>query len=83
MLDPPVGGLGFPESGGAFFLEFGMRGKILKGKNVVSGESDDGIGVAGGGEFAESAEDREEFFGGAIVVDYEDDGTLGGALEQH
>ena len=72
-----------PQSGGAFFLEFGMRREILEGEHVAGGEGDDGFGIAGGGEFAEAAEDGNEVFDGAVVVDDEDERTLGGALKQH
>ena len=73
----------FPESGGAFFLEFGMRREILERKHVAGGERDDGVGIAGGSEFAEAAENGDEIFDGAIVVDYEDQRAGGGALKQH
>ncbi len=68
--DYDVGGAGsdFPESGGAFFLEFGMRGEILKGKYIARGKRDDGVRIAGGGEFGETSEHRNQVFYGAIVV---------------
>ena len=72
-----------PEGGGAFFLEFGMRRKILERENVAGGEGDDGIRIAGGGEFAEAAKDGKKLFDGAIVVDDEDEGALGGTLKKH
>ena len=72
-----------PESGGAFFLEFGMRREILEREHVAGGEGDDGLGIAGGGEFTEAAEDWDEVFDGAVVVDYEDQRACGGALEEH
>ncbi len=83
--DDDGGGAGcnLPESGGAFFLEFGMRREILEGEHVARGEGDDGVRIAGGGEFAEAAEDGEEVFDGAVVVDDEDERAGGGALEQH
>jgi hypothetical protein len=71
-----------PQGGGAFFLELGVRRKILERENVASGKSDDGFGIAGGSEFAESTEDREEVFDGAVVVDDEDERASGGALER-
>src|ERR1700728_82435 len=76
-------GCDLPESGGAFFLEFRMRGEILEREDVAGGESDDRIGIAGGGEFTEAAKDRKVVLGGAIVVDDKDERTGGGALKQH
>ena len=83
--DDDSGGAGgnFPERGGAFFLKFGVRGEILERENVAGGKGDDGVGITGGGEFAEAAEDGNEVFDGAIVIDDEDYGSLGGALKEH
>ena len=72
-----------PQSGGAFFLEFGMRREILEGKDVAGGEGDDGLRIAGGSEFTEAAEDRKKVFDSAIIVDDEDERASGGALKQH
>jgi len=57
--------------------------EILEGKDVARGQGDDGFGIAGGGEFTESAEDGEEVFDGAVIVDDKDEWTLGGALKEH
>jgi hypothetical protein len=65
------------------FLELRVRREILVGEHVAGGEGDDGLGIAGGGEFTETAEDGDEVFDGAVVIDYEDDGAGGGALKQH
>src|SRR5580658_678874 len=73
----------FPEGGGAFFLQLGMRGEILEWKHVAGGEGDYGVGIAGGGEFAEAAENGDEIFDGAVVVDYEDERTVGVAAQEH
>ena len=56
----------------------GCGREILEGKHVAGGERDDGLGIAGGGEFAEAAEDGNELFDGAIVVDDEDERASGG-----
>ena len=41
------------------------------------------FGIAGGGEFTETAKDGNAVFDGAVVIDYKDDGAGGGALKQH
>ncbi len=60
-----------------------MRGEILEGEHIARRKRDDGVGIAGGGEFAEAAKDGDEIFDGAVIVDDEDQGTRGGALKQH
>jgi hypothetical protein len=60
-----------------------VRGKILEREHIAGWERDDRLGIAGGGEFTEAAEDGKEVFDGAVVVDYEDQGASGGALEKH
>jgi hypothetical protein len=60
-----------------------MRRKILERQNVAGGQRDYGFRIAGGGEFAESAEDRDEFLDGAVVIDNEDERTLGSTLQKH
>ena len=72
-----------PQSGRAFFLQLGMRRKILKGEHVAGGERDDRVGIGGGGEFTESLEDGDEIFDGAVVVDDNDEGTVGVAAQKH
>jgi hypothetical protein len=57
--------------------------EILEGKHVARGKGYDGVRVAGGGEFAEAAKDRDKVFYGAVVVDYKDQGASGGSLEKH
>jgi hypothetical protein len=60
-----------------------VRREILEGEDVTRGEGDDGVRIGGGGELAEAAEDGEEVFDGAVVVDHEDEGASGGALKEH
>jgi hypothetical protein len=60
-----------------------MRGEILVRENVTSRKGNDRIRIAGGGELAEAAKDRNVIFDGAIVVDDEDERAGGGALEKH
>ena len=60
-----------------------MRRKILERKNVARGKGDDGVGIAGGSEFAEAAKDGKELFDGVIVFDDEDERASGGTLEKH
>ena len=59
-----------------------MGGKVLERKHVAGGQGDDGIGIAGSNEFAESLEDGDEVLDGAVVADYEDQWALGPALQQ-
>jgi hypothetical protein len=81
--DGSCAGGNLPQGGGALFLEFGMRREILVGKHVPRGKGDDGVRIAGGGEFAKSSKDRREVFDGAVVVDYENERPSGSALKQH
>src|ERR1700692_1137052 len=60
-----------------------MRREILEGKNVARGERDDGVRIASGSEFAESAKDRDEVFDGAVIVDDKNERARGGALKEH
>jgi hypothetical protein len=60
-----------------------MRGEILERKHIASRERDDGLGIAGRGELAEAAQDGEIVFGGAVIVDYKNQGASGGSLKQH
>jgi hypothetical protein len=60
-----------------------MRGEILKRQHVAGGERDYRVGIGSGGEFAESAEDRNEIFDGAVVVDNDDQRALSAALPKH
>jgi hypothetical protein len=60
-----------------------MWREILEREHVASWERDNGIRIAGCGEFTEAAKDRDEVFDGAVVVDYEDQRAGGGALEEH
>jgi hypothetical protein len=60
-----------------------MRGKILEREHIAGGKGDYGVGIAGGGEFAESAEDGDEIFDGAVVVDDEDERAVGVAAQKH
>src|SRR5580658_10410950 len=60
-----------------------MRREILVGEHVAGWKRDHGIRIAGGREFTEATEDRDEVFDGAVVVDYEDQRAGGGALKQH
>ena len=52
-------------------------------ENIASGKGDDGVGIAGGGKFAEAAKDGKKLFDGMVVFDDEDEGALGGTLEKH
>ena len=81
--DRRFAGGNLPESGGAFFLQFGVRGKILERKHVAGGQGDDRLGIAGGGEFAEALQDGDEVFDGAVVVDDEDELAVGSAAQKH
>ncbi len=76
-------GSDLPQSRGALFLEFRVRREILEGKHVASGEGDNGLRIAGGSEFTEAAEDRQEIFHRAVVVDDEDERASGSALKKH
>src|SRR5580692_7175558 len=60
-----------------------MRGKILEGEHVAGGEGDYAFGIAGGGEFAESAKHGDEIFDGAVVVDDDDEGAVCVAAQKH
>ncbi len=52
--DRGLAGGDLPEGCGAFFLQFRVRGEVLEREHVAGRQRDDGVGVAGGGEFAES-----------------------------
>jgi hypothetical protein len=54
----------------------------LERKNVAGGEGDDGLGIAGGGEFAKTAKDGKELFDGVVVFDHESERASSGALEK-
>ena len=60
-----------------------MRREILIGEHIARRERDDGVGIAGGGEFAEAAKNGNKVFDGAVVVDHKDQRTPGCALKQH
>jgi hypothetical protein len=60
-----------------------VRGKILEGENVARGKGDDGLRIAGGSEFTEASENRQEIFDGTVVADDEDQWARGGALKQY
>jgi hypothetical protein len=60
-----------------------MRRQILEGEDVAGGHGDDGLGVSGGGEFAEALQNRDKIFNGAVVIDYEDEWAVSGAAEEH
>jgi hypothetical protein len=60
-----------------------MRREILKRKHVAGWQSDDRLEIAGGGELAESAKNGDEIFDGTIVVDDDDERTIGVAAQQH
>jgi hypothetical protein len=60
-----------------------VRGEILEWEHVAGREGHNGVRVTGGGEFAEALKYRNEIFDGAVVVDYKDEGTVGGAAQEY
>jgi hypothetical protein len=60
-----------------------MRREILIRQYVACRKGDDGIWIAGSGEFTEAAKDRKKVFDGAVIVDHKDHRAGGGALKQH
>ena len=60
-----------------------MRGKILKREHVAGRERDDALGIACAGKFAEAAKDGNEVLDCAVVVDDEDEGTVGISPQKH
>src|SRR5579862_6991075 len=60
-----------------------MRRKILEREDIASGKGDDGVGIAGGGEFAEAAKDGKKLFDCMVVFNDEDERASGGALEKY
>jgi hypothetical protein len=70
-----------PEGGGAGLLDFGVRGEVFEGENVVRGEAEDGLGEEGSGELAGGEDRGVEGFGGLVVGDDDDGGRGGGADE--
>ena len=73
----------FPQSGRALFLKFGMGRKILEWQHVSSRKSDDRLGIAGAGEFAEATQHGNEILDRAIVIDYNDQWPVGIAAQKH
>jgi hypothetical protein len=55
--------------------------KIFEGKDVVSGEAEDGFGGEGSGELAGAEDGGVEDFGGFVVGDDDETGSVGGADE--
>jgi hypothetical protein len=71
-----------PEGGGAGLLNLGVRGEIFEGKDVVRGEAEDGFGGQGSGELAGAEDGGLEGFGGFVVSDDDDAGSLRSADEE-
>ena len=66
-----------PQRGGALFLKFRMRRKILKRQHVASRQGDDRFGIAGARQFAEALQHGDEILDGAVVIDDNDERTVG------
>ena len=60
-----------------------MGRKILEWQHVARRKSDDSLRITGAGEFAESAQNRNEIFNRAIVVYDDDERTVGVAPQEH
>ena len=68
-----------PEGGGALLLDFGVRGEVFKGEDIVAGQAEDGRGIERAGELAGAEDGGVEGFGGLVVGDDHDGGGSGGA----
>jgi hypothetical protein len=55
----------------------------LEREHIAGGEGDYPFGIAGGGEFAEAAEDGDEIFDGPVVIDDDDQRAVGVAAQKH
>ena len=60
-----------------------MRRQILERQHITCGQGDDRVGIGGSSEFAKGAEFGEQFFGGTVVGDDQDEGTLSGAAQEN
>src|ERR1700678_149676 len=72
-----------PQGGSTFFLNFRMRRQILERQHITCGQGDDRVGIGGSSEFAKGAEYGKQFFGGTVVGDDQDEGTLSGAAQEN
>jgi hypothetical protein len=77
-----LGGGDLPEGCGAGLLNFGVRGEVFEGEDVVGGEAQDGFGREGAGELAGAEDGGVEGFGGLVVGDDDEAGGLGGTYEE-
>ncbi len=60
-----------------------MGRKILEWQHISSGKSDDALGIAGTGEFAEATQNRNEIFKRAIVIHNNNQWPVGIAPQKH
>jgi hypothetical protein len=65
-----------PQGRGAFFLNLRMRRQILERKDIARRKADDRVGIGGAGQFAESAQHRQQLFGSAVVGHHQHKRTL-------
>ncbi len=72
-----------PQSGGAFFLQFGVRGKILEWKDVARRQRDHAVRIARRGQFAKSLQDWDKLFDGPIVVHHHQQRPVGHSSPEH
>ena len=70
-----------PECGGAVLLNLGVGREIFKGQDIVRGQAEDSFGGERSGELAGAEDGGVEGFGGLVVGDDDDAGSVRGADE--
>ncbi len=75
-------GCNFPKRGGAGFLDFGVRRKILERQHIIGRQADDLLGRERAGYLAQRTHHRQQFVQRAVVGDSDDERPCSSTMQQ-